>query len=249
MTPRLPDSDNVRMIGGDPPPTLPPAPEETSQASFVTRMWPRRRTWIVLGRTLGGFGAFIAALIAAAQFAFGGEDPDDGNGDGGSSTPYVFTARRDQSGAIGFEAPTAWGNVNGSGWVASSMGVVADGTPLGPKLQASPNIESWSAPRELETPGVFVGMSELLAERTTPRELAERFSYAKCNSDRSVPYHRGELDGWEARSSCPGTKTRWVTVVVTSTDNPGALVFVQAKLVGERDTAAFDRILATLDLG
>ena len=236
------------MNGGDPPPTLPPAPEQPSQASFAARMWPRRRTWIVLGRTLGGFGAFIAALIAGAQFMFGGDPPREKR-DGYSSTPYVFADRRDQSGAIGFEAPTAWGNVNGSAWVATSMGVVADGTPLGPKLQASPNIESWSAPRELQTPGVFVGVSELLADRTTPRALAERFSYAKCNSDRSVPFRRGGLDGWEARSTCPGTETSWVTLVVRSTAEPGALVFVQAKLVGERDEAALDRILATLDIG
>jgi hypothetical protein len=249
LTPGLAASENVGMVGGDPPPNLPPAPEEPAKASFVASVWPRRRTWIVLGRILGGFGAFIAALVAAAQFAFGGDEPDTPTVPGGSTTPYTYTSRADVTGTVSFEAPTRWGNVNGSTWLAGSFGRVADDTPLGRKLQVAPNIDAWGTRGELQTPGVFVGVSELLAARYSPRELAEVFSYKGCEYASSRPYRTSSLEGWEARSSCPGTETSWVTLAVVSPSEPDALVFVQAKLVGERDEVALARVLETLELG
>jgi hypothetical protein len=235
-------------MGGHIPPTLPPAPDDPARTSIASRVWPRRRTWIVLGRTLGGFGAFIAALIAAAQFAFGGDD-DDGSGRTGSTAPYVFTGRSDVSDTIRYDAPTEWGNVEGSKWTAKNFGGIPNGTPLGRKLQVAPNVSAWLAEGELDTPGVFVGVSAFLAKLSAPRALAETFNYKHCESGVSRSYHRGTLEGWETRSPCPGTGTSWVTLVARSRAEPDALVFVQAKLVDERDEAALDRILATLELG
>ena len=120
-----------RRMDGEQTPGPPEAPVEareppaaTPRGSGLVAWLPRRRTWLLLGRTLGGFGAFLAAIIAATQFAFGG---DDGPG-GGSSTsaapsdePYSYVERHDASGRISVEVPTAWGNVDGGAWAPRNI--------------------------------------------------------------------------------------------------------------------------------
>jgi serine protease Do len=224
----------------------PPAPP----AGLVERLWPRRRTWIVLGRTLGGFGAFIAALVAATQFVFGGEQA------GTSSTPalesetgtepYTYGVRTDDSGTISVEVPTAWGNVDGGGWAATGIARVPEGAPIGHRLIAAPNVSAWLRPRELTTPGVFVGVSQPLAAAWKPRELAGAFNYDGCRYASDGPLRAGRLVGWSSRFVCDGSATRWVTSVGTTPDAPAALVVVQMKLVSERDDEAYERVLATL---
>jgi hypothetical protein len=224
------------------PPPVPPA--------RLTRSWQRRGNWIMLGRVLGGFGAFIAAMVAAAQFAFGGDDPSVSarTTTTVASGRYAFAERRDDGGTIRAELPTAWGNIDGRPWTANGIPGFANGAVLGAKLLASPNVSSWRAPGELETPGLLVGVSEPLAAQWTARSLAKAFNYAGCRYASDEPFSAEGLEGWEVRSTCPGSEARWVTLAATGQAVPGALLFVQAKLVGPDDDEAYERALATLVL-
>jgi hypothetical protein len=235
-----------------PTPVAKPESTAASPARFAPRSWQRRGNWIMLGRVLGGFGAFIAAIIAAAQFAFtdGGGAPT-----GETATvsqapgPYSYVERRDDSATIRVEVPTAWGNVDGGPWTSTGIRGFADGTPLGAKLAASPNVTAWRAAGELTTPGVLVGVSDVLPSQWAVRSLAQAFNYEGCQYTRDDPYAGGGLTGWQVRSDCPGSATRWVTLAATSPAVPGALVFVQAKLVTEDDQEAYERVLGTLSVG
>ena len=204
----------------------------------------------MLGRVLGGFGAFIAAIVAAAQFAFGGDEPRVSVATTATmaSRPYAYAERRDDSGTIRAELPTAWGNIDGRPWTASGIPGYANGAVLGAKLLASPNVSSWRAAGELETPGVLIGLSQPLATQWTPRSLAKAFNYAGCSYASDEPFSADGLAGWEVRSTCPGSKARWVTLAAAGQAVPGALLFVQAKLVGPDDDEAYERALATLAL-
>lgn len=227
----------------------PPAVQD-AQSGLVVRRLPSRRTWILLGRTLGGFGAFLAALIAAAQFAFG----DDDGGDPTTTSPasalaaYTYAERHDDAGTISIEVPTAWGNVIDGTWAPTNVARVQEGAVIGRKLLAAPNVDAWEEPGELETPGVFVGVSESLRGLWTPRELANAYRYDGCEFERDAPYSSAALTGWVVHSTCHGTDTRWVTLAGIREGAPGTFVLVQAKLVAERDEEAYDRVLATLQV-
>jgi hypothetical protein len=227
----------------------PPAAQDL-RSGLASRRLPSRRTWILLGRTLGGFGAFLAALIAAAQFAFG----DDDAGDTTTTPPtpalpaYTYAERHDDTGTISIEVPTAWGNVVDGSWAPTNIEGIEEGAVIGRKLLAAPNVDSWEEPGELETPGIFVGVSETLRGLWTPRELASTYRYDGCEFERDGPFSSGALTGWVAYSTCPGTGTRWVTLAGTRDGAPRTFVLVQAKLVADRDQEAYDRALATLEL-
>ena len=205
----------------------------------------------MLGRVLGGFGAFIAAIIAAVQFAVGGGG---GGGTGPDSTTpptsnerYAYAERRDDSGTITVEVPTTWGNLDGHRWRASNIGDLPAGTPLGVRLIASPNVRAWSAAGELTTPGVLVGVSDVLPTQwNTARDVAKAFNYDGCEFVSDKPYTGGGLTGWEVRSDCRGSETRWITLAATSPAVPGSIVFVQAKLVTPNDDEAYQRVLGSL---
>ena len=236
-------------------PTPVAKPESTAAppARLVPPSWQRRGTWIMLGRVLGGFGAFIAAIIAAAQFAF-----DDGGTSSSTGTtatvsqspgPYSYVERRDDSATIRVEVPTAWGNVDGGPWTSTGIRGFVDGTLLGAKLAASPNVSAWREAGELTTPGILVGVSDVLPAQWAARSLAQAFNYEGCQYTRDDPYASGGLTGWQVRSDCPGSAARWMTLAATSPAVPGALVFVQAKLVTEDDEEAYERVLGTLSVG
>jgi len=231
-----------------PTPETKPDSVAAPPARLAPRSWQRRGNWIMLGRVLGGFGAFIAAIIAAAEFAFdsGTGDPPTDTTSPVSKEAYAYVERRDDSGRISVEVPTAWGNVDGGTWAASSIRGFLDGTPLGAKVVASPNVSAWRSSGELATPGVLVGVSDVLPSQWTARSLAQAFNYEGCQFENDTPYSGGGLTGWQVRSICPGTETRWMTVAATSAAAPGALVLVQAKLVGPNDDEAYQRVLATL---
>jgi hypothetical protein len=203
----------------------------------------------MLGRVLGGFGAFIAAIIAAAQFVFDGGHPPPTATDQDStvsSEPYAYALRSDDSGRIRVEVPTAWGSIDGGPWRATTIRGFDDGTPLGARLIAAPSVSAWLASGDLTTPGLFVGVSERLPSVWTPRALAERFDYQGCEYASERPYSEAGLTGWEVRSECKDSETRWLTLAATSTAVPGALVLLQAKLVTPKDDEAYERALATL---
>ncbi|HJU46560.1 MAG TPA: hypothetical protein VJ689_00395 [Gaiellaceae bacterium] len=212
--------------------------------------WSRRRSWVVLGRALGGIGTFIAAIVAGLQFL--GDDGKGGGGvtDGGNLPAYVYTRIADDAVRLSVEVPTAWTDVRRNGWHAHGLPPFAEEAPLGPGLNASPNVADWRREREHDTPGVFVGASRTVLPEYTAHDLASRISFSGCSKAEAAPtpWENLQLRGETVTWTCRG-ETRWVVLAATSRDaeDPYA-VLLQAKLVAARDTEAYERIVSSLQV-
>jgi hypothetical protein len=228
-----------------------PPPEPAPRAGLASRL-PHRRTWILIGRTLGGFGAFIAAIIAALEFAFGGGGEANGLAPAlarppgtGDEQAYEFAEVTDRSGRIRVEVPTAWGNLEDDGWHANGLPPFADGERIGDGVNAAPNVALWR--RDLETPGTFVGVSRTVLAHYSPRDLARGVTFGDCSFERSEPYTTTAFTGETVTWRCPGA-TRWIVLVATPTASRAYAVLIQTKLVSARDVAAYNRILNTFEV-
>jgi hypothetical protein len=232
------------MAGGDKP--LPPS---ANRLQSTLGWWSRRRSWVVLGRALGGIGTFIAAIVAGLQFV-GGDGGKDGVSTGDDRPAYVYTRIADDAVLLSVEVPTAWTDVLRNGWHARNLPPFADEELLGPGLNASPNVQDWGRQREHETPGVFVGASRTVLPEYTAHDLATRISFSGCSKAEAAPtpWENLQLRGETVTWTCPGD-TRWVVLAATSRD-PGDpyAVLLQAKLVAERDTEAYERLVSSLQV-
>jgi hypothetical protein len=210
-----------------------------ASASLRTR-WPQRRTWILLGRTLGGFGAFLAALVAGAQFLLGDDDGKERR----DGPAYSFASVVDPQGRLSAELPTAWADLE-TGWRAHDLEPFADGETVGTGLVAATNDRAWAG--DLTTPGAFLGVSEALAASYSTETLASRFSYTDCEIAEREAFRNESLAGHLERWSCEEAAS-WVTVAASPRGSPGSIVLAQVKLVSGRDEEALERLLATLSV-
>jgi hypothetical protein len=227
---------------------------------WLPAWFQKRRSWLVLGRTLGGFGAFLAGIVAAVQFVQGDEGrppvaPKLAALSSGVTTPpptptslkpsYEYTEVTDRERRIRVEVPTAWGNVLGNGWHARGLPPFPEEELIGPGLNASPNVAAWSG--DFETPGVFIGVSRRVLQTYTPRQLASEITYARCTFDRREPYTNHAFTGEVVHWRCPGS-TRWIVLAATPTGARDYVLWIQTKLVDERDVEAYNRILSTFEV-
>ena len=150
---------------------------------------------------------------------------------------YEYTEVTDDSGALTMQVPTAWDDLDGSGWQF-------DGELIGQALAAAPDLESFLG--TWATPGVFFGASEALAETTEPGDFLDATEFsADCTyegrSDYEDAAYTGAFDVW---GNCAGTDT---ALIVVEAYPPGDLfaVVVQVQAVTEADLEALDTILQT----
>ncbi len=161
------------MAGGDKP-----VPPSSNRFLPALGWWSKRRSWIVLGRALGGIGTFIAAIVAGAQFI--GDDEKKQNDDDGSRPAYVYTRVTDDAVRLSVEVPTEWGKVYRDGWHAHNLPPFDEDELLGPGLNAAPNVQDWVRDGEQETPGMFIGASRAVLPEYTAHDLADKVSFSGC---------------------------------------------------------------------
>jgi hypothetical protein len=241
--------------GEAPEPEAPPT-QPARAPEGVTTWFRKRRSWLVLGRTLGGFGAFIAAIVAVLQLVTGGDKPTvTGVAQPLSTVPlslkapgpaqeYAFGLVTDRTGKVRVEVPTAWGQVLGLGFIARGLDPAIEGRRLGPGLNAAPNVDAWR--RDQVTPGVFIGVSKSILRYFTPNELARTVTFGDCAFEKAEAYTNEAFTGEIVHWRCP-TGTRWIVVAATPTKSRDYALLIQTKLVSEADVAAYNRILSTFE--
>lgn len=256
MTPVGLGADNRCMAegehGSEGSPLPPKAPAEAGRLDWFRK----RRSWLVLGRTLGGFGAFIAAVVALLQFATGGDGAVAGVAEPLTVTPqslvrvsdaapaYTYMQVTDRTGKVRVEVPTAWGQVLRVGFVARGLAPIPDGTTMGPGLNAAPNVDAWR--RDLTTPGVFIGVSKSVLRYYSPSDLAHGVTFGDCTFERAEAYANESFAGEIVHWRCPGG-ARWIVVAATPAKSREYALLIQTKLVSEADVDAYNRILATFE--
>lgn len=163
-----------------------------------------------------------------------------------SGAPYAdWTRVADDTGALSLDVPAEWSNVWGDGWHAQGFADF-DGKRIGPGLNASPNISYWRT--DGSVPGVFVGVgSRPFLARYSPRAAARRLSFEGattiCSGDISFGVYEGSFVEWES----PTPLHNWICVGAQQRDATH-LLFVQVKLVRDRDVQALDRILESIEV-
>jgi hypothetical protein len=233
--------------------------EPTKRAGRKLARTRKEHPWAFAGALLGGLGTFITALISALALVVD---------DGGDAPPtpqqppppvtqpdaaYTYAGGIDGHGTvaddermISVRVPDQWANRDGDGWFPSDVEGVEG--RVGPGLNASPAIDAWADP-EAPTPGIFFGASKdarLLALHT-PRSLLETVGLGRCSAGAIEDNTFGALEGALVEHTCPDSPVRWFSYA-WSPRSRSYLVFLQVKLVSERDEDALRRILTTLDV-
>ncbi|MBK8049200.1 MAG: serine protease [Anaerolineales bacterium] len=110
-----------------------------------------------------------------------------------------FTPVTDETGVISLSVPESWSDVKSEPWD------LGDGS-VGPSLTAAPNIEDFDA--TWETPGVFVAISEELAQDLTPEDALDIFEFEDtCTYDDRYEYTTDALTGYyDVWNECEETK-------------------------------------------
>ncbi len=229
-----------------------PAPRAGTAARLTERA--KARPLLAVATALGGLGTFIASLVAVAQLFVGGSGtgvadtiPETGTG---QAARYEFRqVETDLNGRISVDVPTAWGNVRRDGWHATGLPGLADGELIGPGLNAAPNIDAWRT--DLQTPGVFIGVSREILDHFTPTTLLDGVAFESCDRTAGETYTSDRFTGDVAEWSCAragGTPVRWLIVAATPTEKRDFLVYIQMKLVSPADEEAYNKVLNTFEV-
>jgi hypothetical protein len=164
----------------------------------------------------------------------------------GSSYGYVTVS--DETGQISVDVPTAWGNVLRNGWHAHGLPPFPEDAPLGPGVNAAPNVAAWKRAGDFRTPGIFVGASETVIDEYAPDELLQRVSFGdECQSAGGAPYTNDDFAGATLTWTCPNG-SQWRVLAATPKKSHGYLVYVQVKLVSAADVEAYNRVVRTFDV-
>jgi hypothetical protein len=200
---------------------------------------------------LGTVATFIVGTARVTDLVIGSSETPIGNPVSSEdvslpdAADYEYARVEDESGQISVEVPTRWGHTRGNGWHPTTFSEVPRGQRIGPGLNAAPNVEAWK--EDLETPGVFIGASELILDAYEPEEVLQQASYSNCETVDRESYTNAKYTGAIVTWACDGG-TQWRILAATPTESRSYLVYVQAKLVSKADVEAYNKILNTFEV-
>ncbi len=157
--------------------------------------------------------------------------------------PDDYTTITDEAGAFSVSVPRAWDDVLNDEWLI-------DGDAVGRGLSVAPDVASFEG--TWETPGIFVGVSESLAEAYTPESILDELDYSdECEYDGLYDYTNEAIDGYyDVWLDCGGTaETVFVTLAANPIDDASQLLFLYIYMIDAQDVDAFDQALATVAFG
>lgn len=147
-----------------------------------------------------------------------------------------YTQVTDDVGAITLELPTAWNDLDG-----------AENPQVGPSMHAAPDLEAFHA--TWHVPGVIVELSQDGGSADIDALMRQLGPSGQCTSEGREPYGDPQLSGTIERwSNCGGADVHAVTAAL-ATDDDRAVVRLFGQAVDDRDIAAIDQALATLEIG
>lgn len=158
----------------------------------------------------------------------------------GRGRPYdrYVTVGHD-SDKITFDAPADWDEIEYIPWVYQ-------GREVGLAIIASSDVEAFM---RQEAPGVFVGISHLLAETTGAQAVldAEPQNLSRaCNRGRRFTYDDAIYKGWYDHFACSGASS--VITAVTMSPDGGFVVLVRVTLRTPAELDAAKRIFDTFQV-
>jgi hypothetical protein len=200
----------------------------------------RRRSRLELRlAALASLAVVISAIIGGLLLFSSGPPP-------GLPPPPPGMRVTDNRGAISVVVPRAWGDVLGNGWIPQEhISGITYGTRIGPGLNAAPNIGAWF--KDLTTPGIFVGASQLLVKAGYNPVTALSAIASPCDFSSTRPAASHGLTGYQDIWTCPHSTTRWQTVALWPR-NHSFIAFIELKIVAPVDQASGDRALASLSI-
>ncbi|KAA3660844.1 MAG: peptidase S1, partial [Chloroflexi bacterium] len=156
------------------------------------------------------------------------------SGNTGASGSGSFMTVNDDSGQLAVNIPVEWAQVDGGAWVNDA------GDNMGVRVVASPNIDgfinSWSMP------GVSFRASDSLGlddkQLIDQLDFSNDCQYGGREADADQLYS-GQYDIW---SNCGETGSTYV-VLTAVPDDAAFVIHIEAQLVSDADSAAFDEIL------
>ncbi len=168
-----------------------------------------------------------------------GAEVEASSGAGESSAPaYEYTTLVDIENAIQFEVPTAWDDTDDSTWLF-------DDEVVGSALSASPNYDDFL--NTYDTPGVFFGASEVLAERFTVDSLLDRFKgnndELDCTYEGRDSYEDALYTGFYDYYSDCGDIGSTIIDLVAEPEDQSFLMWLNIQVVDDADLDALDHIL------
>lgn len=170
----------------------------------------------------------------------GSQATDEPQNDEPPSPQFVDVA--DDSGAISLRVPETWGDTRTEDWVLDE-----EEGPIGTAFYAAPDVDEFNS--SWEAPGIFVGVSETIAESFTPAEALDVLDFNDdCIYDDRYDYESANLAGaYDVWLDCGEVEgSTYVVLAANPLGEESPLLVLQIGLPTEEDTAAFSEIINTL---
>lgn len=155
-------------------------------------------------------------------------------------TGPVLVSHTDDTGAISVQTPESWTDVVSEDWLI-------DGDPIGVSLSIAPDVQEFND--TWDTPGVFIGVSEQLADSFTVDEVLDVFDFAEnCTYDARYDYKTSVLvGGYDVWTNCGDVKgSTFVVLAATPLDANTPMIVLYTLLPTEEDASIFGELVNTL---
>jgi serine protease Do len=178
--------------------------------------------------------------VLEASFSFAREletQVDSSSNGSGSNAPQSYPAYArviDDSGAIVMDAPTAWGDIDGSPWTI-------DGVVYGAAIRVAGDLNRYSS--TWSEPGAVFRASQRLVDSFDEESVLDVFDFSEsCNYDGRYPYsdpvYSGVYDLW---TGCGSSGAIFLMLSATPADR-SYLILLEVQIISDADLEALDKI-------
>ena len=154
-----------------------------------------------------------------------------------------FMELTDDEEAVTLMVPVAWSDTLSEDWIV-------DGDVIGRNVAAAPDLDAFEASWEI--PGVYVGVSQSLAQAMSTDEILEVFDFSdECGYDDRYElandFFTGAYDIW---TECGDVADQvFMVFAANPSDDDGTVMLLYINLVEDEDFDAFEAIISSVALG
>jgi hypothetical protein len=229
------------------------APDQQTEPERRQNIFKRlTRSEQIIAALIGLVGVTLAAVLPVILSNKGSGSATPASSTLHSSSPAAASSLppgqvvQDNTGDLSLLVPENWNSIFTNGWHPRGLPPFANGTDIGPGLNAATNASAWF--NDLTTPGVFIGVSRLLiTAHYTPNKLLQQITLNGCTYSSNQGYATGEWTGTQEIWSCAHSPTRWLTIAMWPHGH-NYILYVQIKIVTPLDQLIGNRALASLSV-
>lgn len=166
---------------------------------------------------------------------------EEGEAQSGAVSYDEYVVIADDTETISVEIPKAWSDTSGGAWTDEKEQAIGVSIAAAQDLEAFYN--TWTEP------GLFIGLSESLAQEFTPAEYLDQEDFSSiCEYDGRKEYsddiHTGFYDLW---LQCDGEDNLFLSLAMTP-ETGEYLVQIQMVLISDADLEALDHVLTSFSV-